>query len=139
MLGILEDITRGRKSEDGTEALQRFKGLMYLDRLAKIIQDTSLCGLGQTAPNPVLSTLKWFRHEYEQHIFERKCPAGVCKDLVQYKIHEDKCIGCTICSKKCPTGAIMGAKRTPHYIVPDKCIGCGACLESCKFNAITVE
>jgi NADH:ubiquinone oxidoreductase subunit F (NADH-binding)/Pyruvate/2-oxoacid:ferredoxin oxidoreductase delta subunit/(2Fe-2S) ferredoxin len=139
MLGILEDITRGRKSENGSEALHRFKGLMYLDRLAKIIQDTSLCGLGQTAPNPVLSTLKWFRNEYEQHIFERKCPAGVCKDLVQYKIHEEKCIGCTVCSKKCPTGAIMGAKRTPHYIVPDKCIGCGACLESCKFNAITVE
>ena len=139
MLGILEDITRGRKNESGTDALQRFKGLIYLDRLAKIIQDTSLCGLGQTAPNPVLSTLKWFRHEYEQHIFERKCPAGVCKDLLQYKILESKCIGCTACSKKCPTNAIMGAKRTPHYILPDKCIGCGACLESCKFNAIIVE
>ncbi len=139
MLAILEDITRGRKSENGHDALQRFKGLMYLDRLAKIIQDTSLCGLGQTAPNPVLSTLKWFRGEYEKHIFERKCPAGVCKDLVQYKILEEKCIGCTACSRKCPSGAIMGAKRTPHYIIPDKCIGCGACLESCKFNAIVVE
>ena len=139
MLGILEDITRGRKSESGHEALQRFKGLVYLDRLAKIIQDTSLCGLGQTAPNPVLSTLKWFRGEYEKHIFERKCPAGVCKDLIQHKILEEKCIGCTACSKKCPTGAIMGAKRTPHYIIPDKCIGCGACIESCKFDAIIVE
>ncbi len=139
MLGILEDITRGRKNEKAGEALQRFKGLMYLDRLAKIIQDTSLCGLGQTAPNPVLSTLKWFRHEYEQHIFERKCPAGVCKDLIQYKIIGKNCIGCTACSKKCPTGAIMGAKRTPHYIIPDKCIGCGACMETCKFNAIIIE
>ncbi len=139
MLGILEDITRGRKNEKAGDALQRFKGLMYLDRLAKIIQDTSLCGLGQTAPNPVLSTLKWFRNEYEQHIFERKCPAGVCKDLIQYKILQKNCIGCTACTKKCPTGAIMGAKRTPHYIIPDKCIGCGACMETCKFNAIIIE
>jgi NADH:ubiquinone oxidoreductase subunit F (NADH-binding)/(2Fe-2S) ferredoxin len=139
MLGILEDITHSRKNEVGNEALQRFKGLMYLDRLAKVIQDTSLCGLGQTAPNPVLSTLKWFKHEYEAHIFERKCPAGVCKDLIQYKISESKCIGCTACVKKCPTGAIKGAKRSPHYILMDKCISCGACVETCRFDAVIVE
>jgi len=139
MLGILEDITHGRKSESSTEALQRFKGLMYLDRLANVIRDTSLCGLGQTAPNPVLSTLHWFRDEYESHIFERKCPAGVCQELLTYKILEDKCIGCTVCTKKCPTDAIIGAKRTPHYIIPDKCIGCGSCKMACKFNAIIVE
>ncbi|MCP4180439.1 MAG: 4Fe-4S dicluster domain-containing protein [bacterium] len=138
MLGILEEITHGRKSETGTQALQRFKGLMYLKRLATVICDTSLCGLGQTAPNPVLSTLKWFKEEYESHIFERKCPAGVCKELLEYKIIEHKCIGCTICSKKCPTKAIMGVRKTPHYIIPDKCIGCGACAENCKFNAIEI-
>jgi NADH:ubiquinone oxidoreductase subunit F (NADH-binding)/Pyruvate/2-oxoacid:ferredoxin oxidoreductase delta subunit/(2Fe-2S) ferredoxin len=139
MLGILEDITHSRKNESGSDALQRFKGLMYLDRLAKVIQDTSLCGLGQTAPNPVLSTLKWFRKEYEAHIFERKCPAGACKDLVEYKISESKCIGCTACVKKCPTGAIKGAKRSPHYIITDMCISCGACAETCKFDAVVVE
>ena len=139
MLRILEDITHGRKRETGSDALLRFKGLMYLDRLANVIRDTSLCGLGQTAPNPVLSTLKWFRNEYEAHIFDRKCPAGVCRDLITYKILEQKCIGCTACAKKCPTGAIKGAKRSPHYIVTDNCIGCGACIETCKFNAIVVE
>ena len=139
MLAILEDITNSRKNESGTDALLRFKGLMYLDRLANVIRDTSLCGLGQTAPNPVLSTLKWFREEYEEHIFNRKCPAGVCKELISYKIIEKKCIGCTACAKKCPTGAIKGAKRSPHYIVNDNCISCGACIETCKFDAIVVE
>ncbi|MCF7790510.1 MAG: 4Fe-4S binding protein [Victivallales bacterium] len=139
MLGILEDITHGRKDESPTQALQRFKGLMYLERLAKVIQDTSLCGLGQTAPNPVLSTLKWFREEYEAHIYERKCPAGVCRDLINYKIIEANCVGCTACAQKCPTGAVKGAKRSPHYIVTDLCIGCGACIETCKFDAIVID
>lgn len=139
MLEILERITQGRRSESGNDALVRFKGVMYLNRLAEVIQDTSLCGLGQTAPNPVLSTLRWFRDEYEAHIFERRCPAGACTELLRYTIDTDKCKGCTLCAKKCPTDAIMGAPKTPHYIVPDKCIGCGTCLEVCRFDAVNVE
>ncbi len=139
MLMILQSITEGRKNEEGNEALLRFKGIMYLERLAKVIKSTSLCGLGQTAPNPVLSTLKWFRHEYDEHIYNRKCPAKVCKELLTYTIIEDKCIGCTACAKKCPTEAIMGAKKAPHYIIPEKCIGCGNCADVCKFNAVEID
>jgi len=139
MLEILSRITRARRNESGADALHRFKGVMYLDRLAEVIKDTSLCGLGQTAPNPVLSTLRWFRDEYEAHIYERRCPAGVCTELLQYTIDADACKGCTLCARKCPTGAIMGAVKSPHYIVPDKCIGCGTCVEVCKFNAVKVS
>mgnify|MGYP000734065149 CR=1 FL=1 len=112
---------------------------MYLNRLAEVINDTSLCGLGKSAPNPVLSTLRWFRDEYEAHIYERKCPAGVCKELLTYTINPDLCKGCTLCAKKCPVDAILGNSKTPHFIVPDKCIGCGTCVEVCKFNAVTVN
>ncbi len=139
MLEILEDITHGRGSESGYDALKRFKGVMNLPRLAEVIKDTSLCGLGQTAPNPVLSTLRWFKDEYEAHIYERKCPAGVCRELVKYEILQEKCVGCTACARKCPTNAIMGAKKSPHYIIPDKCIGCGSCKSSCKFDAVVVK
>ena len=139
MLEILQRITRGRGNETGTDALERFKGVMYLDRLAKVIQDTSLCGLGQTAPNPVLSTLRWFREEYEAHVYERRCPAGACTQLRKFHIDTAKCKGCTLCSKKCPVGAVMGTLKSPHYIVPDKCIGCGTCEEVCKFGAVVVE
>ncbi|MBN2281936.1 MAG: NADH-quinone oxidoreductase subunit NuoF [Candidatus Marinimicrobia bacterium] len=139
MLEILESITRAKKNETEFEALERFKGVMYLNRLAEVIQDTSLCGLGKSAPNPVLSTLRWFRSEYEDHIFERKCPAGVCKELLTYEIVTDKCVGCTLCARECPTQAIIGKPKTPHYIIADKCIGCGNCLEVCRFNAVTVE
>ncbi len=139
MLEILTRITQGYGKESDTDALERFRGIMYLDRLAKVIQDTSLCGLGQTAPNPILSTLRYFRDEYEAHIFERKCPAGVCVDLKEYKIDADKCTGCTLCSRKCPTNAIMGTVKSPHYIIPDKCIGCGTCMEVCKFDAVFTE
>jgi len=138
MLEILERITQGRASESGLAALERFKGVMYLERLAEVIRDTSLCGLGQTAPNPVLSTLRWFRDEYEAHIYDRKCPAGVCAALLTYTIDPEKCKGCTLCAAKCPAGAIMGAAKSPHYIVPDKCIGCGTCLEVCRFGAVSV-
>ena len=136
MLEILESITTKPKSATSNEALDRFKGIMQLEKLARVIKDTSLCGLGQSAPNPVLSTLRWFRNEYEAHIFERKCPAGVCTNLRTFKINVDACSGCTVCSKKCPTGAIIGSKKTPHFIVEEKCIGCGTCQEVCKFNAI---
>ncbi len=138
MLEILESITR-RPTHDKHEALLRMKGVMALQDLAEVIRDTSLCGLGQSAPNPVLSTLKWFREEYEEHIFERICSAGVCQDLRVFEIEVDKCTGCTICAKKCPTDAIIGGKKTPHFIVQDKCIACGTCFDVCKFDAITIK
>lgn len=139
MLEMLEAITRGRRGETGRDSLERFKGIVNMEKLGEVIKQTSLCGLGQTAPNPVLSTLRWFRDEYEAHIFDRHCPAGVCTGLLEYSIVADKCKGCTLCAKKCPTEAIMGARKSPHYIIPDKCIGCGTCLEVCPFDAVKVQ
>ena len=139
MLEDLERITRGRKSEDSNDALQRFQGVIYLNRLAEVIRDTSLCGLGQTAPNPVLSTLRWFRDEYETHIYDRRCPAGVCTELLSYHIDTTKCKGCTLCAKQCPAEAIMGSVKSPHYIIPDKCISCGNCMTACRFDAVEVD
>ncbi|MCU0612930.1 MAG: NADH-quinone oxidoreductase subunit NuoF [Candidatus Eisenbacteria bacterium] len=139
LLEMLEAITRARRSEHGVQALERFRGIVNLERLAEVIKDTSLCGLGQTAPNPVLSTLRWFRDEYEAHVFERRCPAGVCKELLVYRIDQSRCTGCTACARKCPAEAIMGAPKSPHYIVPERCIGCGACLEACRFDAVVTE
>jgi len=139
MLEILESITHRPTNESKDEALERFKGILQLEKLGRVIKETSLCGLGQTAPNPVMSTLKWFREEYEQHIFERKCPAGVCTDLRTFTIDVDKCTGCTACAKKCPSNAIIGERKKPHFIVEDKCIGCGTCEEVCKFGAISIK
>jgi NADH:ubiquinone oxidoreductase subunit F (NADH-binding)/Pyruvate/2-oxoacid:ferredoxin oxidoreductase delta subunit/(2Fe-2S) ferredoxin len=139
LLLTLEQITSGRASEDGMGALKRFRGVMNLNELAGVIKDTSLCGLGQTAPNPVLSTLRWFRDEYEAHIFERRCPAGACTELLRYRIDPEKCKGCTLCIKKCPADAILGAAKSPHHILTDKCIGCGACKEACRFDAVMVD
>ncbi|MBN2311598.1 MAG: 4Fe-4S binding protein, partial [Candidatus Hydrogenedentes bacterium] len=136
MLEILERITRGRKGEAGADALHRFRGVMYLPRLAQTIKDTSLCGLGQTAPNPVLSTLRWFRDEYEAHIYERRCPAGVCTELRTFTIDPDRCEGCGLCRSKCPTSAIIGVPRKIHYIIEDKCIGCGSCADVCPSDAV---
>ena len=107
-----------------------------LEELCNYIKSASLCGLGQTAPNPVLSTLRYFRDEYVAHVVDKKCPAGVCKNLLRYVILEDKCKGCTACSRVCPVGAISGAVKQPHVIDTSKCIKCGACIEKCKFNAI---
>ena len=130
LLEILEKITAG----NGT-----MEDLDRLEELSLYIKDNSLCGLGQTAPNPVLSTLHFFRDEYVAHIKDRKCPAGVCKDLVSYKIIEDKCKGCTKCARNCPVNAIAGSVKNPHVIDTAKCIKCGACIDNCPFGAIIKE
>ena len=135
---ILEQITHGRKQESGNDALIRFKSVIELRNLAQVIKETSLCGLGQTAPNPVLSTLRWFRDEYEAHIFERRCPAGVCRELIRYEIAEDRCRGCTVCATQCPAKAITGTPRHPYRIDGSLCTGCGRCREVCKFNAVVL-
>ncbi len=130
MLQILTRITQG-KGKDGDIEL--------LEELSQVVAETSLCALGQTAPNPVLSTLRYFRDEYEAHIKDKKCPAKVCKDLITYSIDEEACRGCLVCKKLCPQEAITGEKKQPHRINQDKCIKCGICLENCKFGAIRVE
>ncbi len=137
MLETLNRITRGRRNETERQTLERFQSVVNLEQLAGMIRDTSLCGLGQTAPNPVLSTLRWFRDEYEAHVYDRHCPAKVCSELISYQIDHDKCKGCTICAKKCPAEAIVGTLKSPHYIVTDKCIGCGACMDACRFDAVS--
>ena len=138
MLDILQSITKKRHSEKTSETLLRFKGIIELENLASVIRDTSLCGLGQTAPNPVLSTLRWFRDEYEAHVFERRCPAKACLDMLVYKINPDICRGCGLCLRVCPTKAIVGSPGKTHYIVEEKCVSCGSCKAVCKFNAVSV-
>ncbi|MBR5380560.1 MAG: 4Fe-4S binding protein, partial [Clostridia bacterium] len=128
MLDILNRICEG-KGEDGD--------IERLEDLASSIKASALCGLGQTAPNPVLSTIKQFRSEYEAHIYEKRCPAGVCKNLMKYVIDPEKCKGCTACARKCPAGAISGSVKQPHSIDPSKCIKCGVCMDTCKFGAIS--
>jgi Na+-translocating ferredoxin:NAD+ oxidoreductase RNF subunit RnfB len=112
---------------------------MQLKGMADVMKDTSLCSLGKSAPNAILNTLANFKSEFDTHVFERKCPAGVCRDLKTYTIDVDMCTGCTACVKKCPVDAIIGTPRQPHFIVQDKCIACNACYEVCKFNAVLVE
>jgi len=138
MLEILQTIT-SKPGDNDLQALHRFKGVMQLEKIAHVIKDTSLCGLGQSAPNPVLSTLRWFKDEYEEHVFERKCRAGACQELKIYTIDPEKCTGCTACARKCPTDAITGSRKEPHVIDQDKCIGCGNCYEVCKFDAVGIE
>lgn len=140
MLEIIERIPVSYKSsQNKQDQLQRFKGIVHLQRLADVIRDTSLCGLGQSAPNPVLSGLRYFKEEYKEHLYERKCSAGVCKELLTYTIDNSICNGCGVCVRKCASEAIAGEKNKAHYIVEDKCIKCGMCFEACRFKAISVN
>lgn len=130
LLEMLEKITSGR-GEDGD--------IEKLESLCHYIKDNSLCALGQTAPNPVLSTLQYFRDEYEAHVHDHRCPAGACKELTIFRVLPEKCIGCTKCARNCPVGAIHGNVKEHHFIDMNKCIKCGVCMENCKFDAIVRE
>ncbi len=130
MYGILNDITEGRGKEGDIE---------LLEELAEIVKDTSLCQLGATAPNPILTTLRYFKDEYEAHIKDRKCPAHVCKSLITFKIDTKKCVGCQICAKNCPVQAISGKAKQTHKINQNACIKCGICYDKCKFGAVEVD
>lgn len=127
LLEMLNKITSGNGVAEDIDAIER---------LSEYIKSSALCALGQTAPNPVLSTLRFFKDEYMAHVNEKRCPSGQCKDLLQYVILEDECKGCTLCARVCPTGAISGKVKEPHHIDPEKCIKCGACMEKCRFHAI---
>ena len=127
LIQLLEKITEG----NGEMA-----DLEKIEELANHMKTSSLCALGQSAPNPVLSTLKYFKDEYIEHIVDKKCAAGVCKSMLRYEIEADLCKGCTLCAKKCPVGAIAGTVKQVHTIDQSKCIKCGLCESSCKFKAI---
>jgi ferredoxin len=130
MLTLLERICAGKGQPGDVD---------YLQRLGEQIKLASLCGLGQTAPNPVLSTIRYFRDEYQAHIFDKKCPAKVCKGLITYSIVADKCTGCMVCLHNCPTNAITGAKQQAHVIDAALCTRCGMCASVCKFEAVVVR
>jgi NAD-dependent dihydropyrimidine dehydrogenase PreA subunit len=130
MLKILEGITQGKGREGDID---------LLEKLALRIKDTALCGLGNTAPNPVLTTIRYFRHEYEAHIREKRCPGGVCKSLIRYLILEDKCTGCQACAKNCPVNCIAGERKKLHVIDQERCIKCGMCKSVCRFDAVRIE
>jgi NADP-reducing hydrogenase subunit HndC len=127
LVGLLDDITAGKGTEEHIDRLQE---------LCLVVKDASLCGLGKTVPNPVLSTLKYFRNEYDAHIRDKKCPAGVCKALITFSIDQTTCTGCTACALNCPQKTIQGEKKKPHSIEQSNCIKCGICFDTCKFGAI---
>lgn len=130
MLELLDKMTKGQGTMEDLETLKN---------LAGVIKDTALCGLGQTSPNPVLSTINNFWDEYVEHVKEKKCRAGACKSLMQYVIDTDVCVGCTSCARNCPVNAIQGERKSPHHINQEICIKCGTCIEKCKFNAISIK
>ncbi len=134
---ILTALTE-RAAGDEIRRLERFRGLLHLEELAETIKETSLCGLGQSAANPVLSTLRFFREEYEAHIMEDRCPAGACQGLRTYRVDNTSCTGCMTCKKVCPSGAIVGERKNAHYIIVDKCLGCGACVDACPKQSIAL-
>jgi Na+-translocating ferredoxin:NAD+ oxidoreductase RNF subunit RnfB len=127
---ILDRITDGKGNGED---------LSLLEELSEVVADTSLCGLGKTAPNPVLSALRYFRSEFEAHIHQKKCPAGVCTPLIQYSILETDCTGCGACAKVCPTQAIKGEKKQSHFILAEICSKCGSCKDVCKASAVMVQ
>ena len=130
MLRLLTDICEGRG---------QLSDLDLLEELCHTLADSSLCALGKSAPNPVLTTLKYFREEYEAHIREHRCPAGVCPALTSFAIDQSKCVGCGACKRACPAGVISGEVRQPHTIDPARCIACGSCREACKFGAVETK
>jgi NADH-quinone oxidoreductase subunit F len=126
---ILDNITEGKGDEES---------LALLEDLSEVVGDTSLCGLGKTAPNPVLSALRYFRPEFEAHIHQKMCPAGICTSLIKYSISKE-CTGCGTCAKVCPTNAIKGEKKQTHQILAELCSKCGSCVDVCKVNAVMVQ
>jgi NADH-quinone oxidoreductase subunit F len=130
MLEILEGITKGEGKDGDIEAL---------GSLGAQVKEGALCGLGQTAPNPVLTTIRYFRNEYEDHIYKKKCTAKHCASLLTYSIDRGSCTGCAICARRCPAGAIFGEAKKPHAIDMGKCVKCGKCKQACRFNAVVVE
>ncbi len=140
LLEILERITKSyREEETEIDSLMRFQGMLYLERLADVIKDTSLCGLGQTAANPVISTLRYFRDEYEAHLYDRTCPSKACRQMLTYTVDAQKCIGCTLCAQRCPVNCISGERKEVHFIDQDNCTHCGQCELNCRFDAIIAE
>ncbi len=130
MMNILDDITQGKGQEGDIE---------LLEKIGRNIKETALCGLGNTAPNPVLTTIRYFRDEYEAHIRDKRCPAGVCKSLITYSIDPEKCTGCTVCARNCPVDCISGQRKQTHVIDQEKCIKCGMCYSVCNFDAVRIE
>lgn len=135
-----EGLKRMREILDGiTEGKGNGESLSLLEELARVVADTSLCGLGKTAPNPILSGLRYFRSEFEDHVYRKRCPAAVCTPLIQYSILEGDCTGCGACKKVCPTQAVDGERKKSHRILSELCSKCGSCKDVCKANAVRVQ